>query len=186
MSSVMNRILVLVCAAGTALACQTEEPATEQASATDPAVDTAAASEAIAAVDKAWEDAAIAGDAAGIAALYTTDAIAMPPDGPRTEGRAAIQELFAGWISSMGLSTIDLNSDLITVASSGDYATAVGSYTASGTAPDGTTWTEDGKYVEILKNVDGSWQIVTDIWNHNAAPGSADAMTEGSEAAPAE
>ena len=128
----------------------------------------------------------MAGDAAGIAALYSTDAIALPPDGPRTEGRAAIQELFGGWLSSSGLTSIDLNSDQITIASAGDYATAVGSYTASGTAPDGTEWTEDGKYVEIFKNVDGNWQIVTDIWNSNPTPESADAMTEGSEAAPAE
>ena len=174
MTSFTNRVLTRFCVAGFALACQT-----------DPAVDAAAANEAIAAVDKAWEDAATAGDAAGIAALYTTDAIALPPGGPRTESRAAIQELFGGWISATGLSSIDLNSDVITVASSGDMATAVGSYTASGTAPDGTQWTEEGKYVEVLKNVDGTWQIATDIWNHNAAP-SAEAMTEEPEAAPAE
>jgi uncharacterized protein (TIGR02246 family) len=186
MTSVMNRILVLVCTAGFALACQTQEPATEQASETDPAVDATATREAIEAVDTAWEDAAMAGNAAAIAALYTTDAIAMPPGGPRTEGREAIQALFGGWISDYGLTSIDLSSDMITVAASGDLATAAGSYTASGTAPDGTEWTETGKYVEIFKSVDGNWQIAADIWNHDAAPTGMESETAASDPAPAE
>ncbi|HET6363209.1 MAG TPA: SgcJ/EcaC family oxidoreductase [Gemmatimonadota bacterium] len=179
---------MLVCAAGFALACETQEPATEQGSETSPATDEAAAREAIEAVDQAWEDAASAGNAAGIAALYTTDAIALPPGGSRTEGPAAIEELFGGWFSESGLTSIDLNSDMITVAASGDLATAIGSYTATGTAPDGTEWTETGKYAELLKNVDGTWKIYADIWNSDGPPAGmeSESMTAEPEAAPAE
>lgn len=188
MTSIINRILVLVCAAGFALACETQEPATEQGSETSPATDETAARAAIEANDLAWETAAAANDGAAVAALYSSDAIALPPGGPRTEGQAAIQELFGGWFTEAGLTSIDLNSDVITVASAGDYAHAVGSYTASGTAPDGTEWTETGKYVQISQNIGGEWKTVIDIWNSDAAPAGMDSesMTAEPEAAPAE
>jgi hypothetical protein len=46
---------------------------------------------AIADVRQVHADAVLAGDAAAVAALYTEDAVEMPPKLPATEGRAAIQ-----------------------------------------------------------------------------------------------
>lgn len=184
----MNRVVVLVCAAGFALACEAQEPATEQGSETSPAVDATAARGAIEAKDQAWEAAATAGDAAAIAAIYTDDAIVLPPGAGRVEGRAAVQEMFGAWMSEGGITSASLDSDVITVASSGDYAHAVGSYTISGTGPDGTEWSDTGKYLEIFENVDGDWLIAADIWNSDAAPAGmeSESMTAEPEAAPAE
>lgn len=184
----MNRVVVLVCAAGFALACETQEPATEQGSETSPAVDETAARGAIEAVDQAWEAAAAAGDAAAIAALYTSDAIVLPPGASRVEGTAAIQEMFGPWLTESGISSVSLDSDVITVSASGETAHAIGSYTISGTGPDGAEWSDTGKYVEILENVDGDWLIAVDIWNSDAAPAGmeSESMTAEPETAPAE
>ena len=50
----------------------------------------------IKAQNAAFEEAFNAGDSAAVAALYTEDAIALPPGGPMVEGRAAIQEMWQG------------------------------------------------------------------------------------------
>jgi uncharacterized protein (TIGR02246 family) len=183
----LKRTLVLVWAASIALACQTEEPATEQASDTEPAVDAAAAREAIAAKDKAWSDAAIAGDAAAITSQYASDAVVLPPNAPRVEGTQAIQEEFARMVESP-ISSMTLDSDIITVAAAGDYAYTVGSYTMSGTGPDGSEWSDEGKYTAVWKNVDGDWKIVSDIWNSDNPPAGmvSEEAAQEAETAPSE
>lgn len=181
MTGAFKRSMMFVWAAGLALACQAQEPATEQGSETSPAVDEAAVSEAIRAQDQAWADAAKAGDAAAIAALYTPDAVILPPGSSRVEGTQDIQEYFAGMLEAP-LSSVTLDSDIVTVAAAGDYAYANGTWTMSGTAPDGSEWSEQGKYTEIWKNVDGDWKIVSDIWNSDTPP----AGTDAAELAPAD
>jgi ketosteroid isomerase-like protein len=175
MTGALKRSMGFVLAAGLALACQTQEPATEQGSEMNPAVDETAVRETIEQKDKAWTDAAVAGDAAAIAQQYTADAIVLPPASPRVTGNAAIQELFAGWLAEAPISSATLDSDEITVAAGGDYAYAVGSYTMSGAAPDGSEWNDQGKYVAVWENVDGDWKIVTDIWNSDNPPAGMDA-----------
>ena len=99
----MNRVVVVVCAAGLALACQTQEQATEQGSETSPVVDAAGAREAMAAIDQAWEEAALAGDAAALTALYTADAVVQAPGYPRVSGTAGIQRYgVAMWSGDVG------------------------------------------------------------------------------------
>jgi uncharacterized protein (TIGR02246 family) len=175
MKGALKRSMVFVWAAGLALACQTQEPATEQGSETDLVVDEAAVRETIQAKDKAWADAAVAGDATAIAQQYAADAIVLPPGSPRATGNEAIQELFTGWLAEAPISSATLDSDVITVAAAGDYAHAVGTYTMSGTAPDGSEWSDQGKYLAVWKNVDGDWKIVTDIWNSDTPPAGMDA-----------
>ena len=183
----MNRVVLLVCAAGVALACETQEPATEQGSETSPATDPTAAREAVLAVDQAWEDAALAGDAVALTALYTSDAIVQAPGAPRATGSQAIQELFAGMLE-YPISSITLDTDIVEVAASGDIAYGAGTFTMSGTGADGAEWSDQGKYMEVLKSVDGEWKIAADIWNSDGAPEGmeSESMTAEPEAAPAE
>ena len=175
MKGTLKRSMVFVWAAGLALACQAQEPATEQGSETNPAVDETAVRETIETKDQAWADAAVAGDAAAIAQQYTADAIVLPPGNPRVTGNEAIQELFTGWLAEAPISSATLDSEVITVAAAGDYAYAVGSYSMSGAAPDGSEWSDQGKYIAVWKNVDGDWKIVTDIWNSDNPPMGMDA-----------
>ncbi len=170
MTGALKRSVVLLCVASLGLACQ-QEPATEQASETDPAIDAAAVTEAIAAKDQAFAAAMVAGDVATVASQYTDDAILLPPGGPRVEGAAAIQETFASWIEEGGTpASMTLTSDDVTVTAAGDYAHAVGTWTMSGPAPDGSEWSDNGKFVAVWKNVDGDWKMAADIWNSDNPP----------------
>jgi uncharacterized protein (TIGR02246 family) len=133
-----------------------------------PAADTAADRAAIEAVNDAWGKAYNAADAAGLAALYTEDAVVNPPGAPQARGRAAIQEFFGkdtAGAKAAGI-TMDLSpqreSDM-----SGDLAWESGTFTAK----DNTGATVDeGKYITVLQRTDGKWLIVRDIWNSDRAP----------------
>ena len=170
MTGFLKRTMIIVCAAGIALACQTEETATEQGSATDPAVDAASVREAILAKDKVFADAMVAGDAETITQLYAADAVILAPNQPRGEGTDAVRASWSAALEGGPMSTSTLDSDLITVSAAGDYAYAVGSYTDSGIAPDGSEWSDQGKYLTVWKSVDGDWKIAADIWNSDNAP----------------
>lgn len=172
MKGAFKRSMVFVWAAGLALACQTEEPAMEQGSTADPAVDAAAVREAIVAKDKVFSDAMMAGDSEALSQLYAEDAVILPPNGPRAEGTAGVRETWSAALEGSSVAASTLDSDLIAVTAAGDYAYAVGSYTDSGTATDGSEWSDQGKYLTVWKNVDGEWKIAADIWNSdNPAPG---------------
>jgi uncharacterized protein (TIGR02246 family) len=110
-----------------------------------------------------WAKAANAGDAAGIAALYTDDAVLLPPGAPIAQGKDKIQGLWKSMLD-MGVSNIQLNPTEIIV--SGNDASEVGtfSYTAGDTK--GT-----GKYIVLWrKGDDGKWRLRRDIWNDDSTP----------------
>ena len=112
-----------------------------------------------------------ASDAAGLASLYTNDAVLMPPNEAAVTGSQAIESWFQ--------TTFDQFTTEFTVASEelevvGDWAFDWGAYMTALTPKAGGEPTEDrGKYIVILrKQVDGSWRIAHDIWNSdNPAPG---------------
>lgn len=164
-----------------AMSCQSQEPATEQGSETSPATDATAAREAIRAVDQAWEEAVLAGDAAAVTALYSADAIVQAPGAPRATGTQEIQQLFTGMLE-YPVSSVALNTDIVEVAASGDVAYNAGTFTMTGTAPDGSEWSDQGKYMAVFENVDGQWKYAADMWNSDAPPPG----TESAEGAPAE
>jgi ketosteroid isomerase-like protein len=101
-----------------------------------------------------------AGNAAGIAALYTEDAMAFPPNSDIVKGRAAIQQFWQGMVDAKlqaDLQTIDLETH-------GDTATEVGTVVikdATGNVVD------RGKYVVVWKRGKNGWQLHRDIWNTN-------------------
>lgn len=101
-----------------------------------------------------------AGDAAGVAALYTEDAVILPPGAEMAEGREAIAEFWQGAIDS-GMK--DLKLEAGDVEEQGDAVREIGRFTA--TAGENSL---SGKYVVVWKKTgDGTWQLDTDIWNLN-------------------
>lgn len=106
------------------------------------------------------------GDAAGVAACYTTDARLLPPGAAPMTG---IPDIAAFWQGAMdmGLKTALLETKEI--EERGDLAIEVGQYTLT-IQPDGrTTMTDVGKYVVVWKEDNGTWKLHIDIWNSNGA-----------------
>jgi len=112
----------------------------------------------IAKLDQAWQAAYNAKDAAGIAALYATDAKVMAPGDATVSGRSDIQAFFAEQFKQGGKNTLTTSE----VLDGGAYAIAIGGYVATG--PDGKHL-DHGTYMTIYKKVGGGWMIFRDTWN---------------------
>jgi uncharacterized protein (TIGR02246 family) len=152
--------IALVLAAG----CQ-QEPATETGSTEETAtVDAAAIRQAIDDSGAAWETAALAGDAAALTALYTDDAVLLPPNAPKSEGSAAIQAGFTEMLAVAPFTAIDIVTEGVEVSASGDIAWAHGTYTSTNTVA-GEPYEDTGKWANVSENRDGQWLMVVDIWN---------------------
>jgi ketosteroid isomerase-like protein len=118
---------------------------------------------AIEAANAKFSEAFARGDANALSAMYTSDAIAFPPDSEMIRGSGAIGEFWKaqrdGGVQSAALTTID-------VGMSGDVAYEVGNVSlmiqSSGREPTPAM----AKYVVVWKRqVDGSWKLHRDIWN---------------------
>jgi uncharacterized protein (TIGR02246 family) len=124
----------------------------------------------IRAVDTEWARAAQAGEGAAIAALYTPDAILLPPGEPMVKGEAAKKY----WVDFANGFSGPTELNTMAVEGSGGVATAIGTYKMSLTPKKAGAKplpTEEGKYMEVLKRQDdGSWKLAYDIWNQNAPP----------------
>ena len=97
-------------------------------------------------------------DAAAMTNLYTADAQLMPPFSGFVEGSEAIEaacnEMFAGGLTDIKLETLEAQGNE-------DMAWEVGTYTIFA----GSSFVDQGKYIVIWKNVDGSWKLYRDIYN---------------------
>ena len=119
--------------------------------------------DAIAAVNRKFEEAATKKDAAGIAALYTDDAIVLPPDAPMARGKAGIQELWGNVIQGLGLKSVKLETVDMEIA--GDTACEVGRATLELAPQGGSAATAKAKYVVSWKKTKDGWKLHRDIWN---------------------
>ncbi len=149
-----------------------------------PQAETEAAAEAeydapdFAAMNEAYDAAISSGDTEAFGMFYAEDAVSMPPNEPPLVGRAAIVADAAEDFAAMsGSLTSQSEGSYLT----GDLAVEWGTYSFSGTMVDSdVTVSQDGKYVAIYeRQADGSWKIVRDIWNANAA--SERGMDQGEE-----
>jgi uncharacterized protein (TIGR02246 family) len=101
-----------------------------------------------------------------LAALYTEDALLMPPNEDAVRGRAGIR----AWMAAFP-PVVDFSLTPETIAGAGDIAYVVGRYTFT-LAVEGSP-SDRGKYVEIHhRQPDGSWLMAVDIFNSDLpAPG---------------
>jgi uncharacterized protein (TIGR02246 family) len=105
-----------------------------------------------------------AGDAEGIASLYTSTGRLLPPGAPVTDGRKAIAAFWRGAMD-MGLATVDLRTASIEVTAA-DSAIETGDFTLA--TVDGTV-AGTGKFLVAWHCEDGRWGLHRDIWNMDPA-----------------
>ncbi|HEX2249132.1 MAG TPA: SgcJ/EcaC family oxidoreductase [Gemmatimonadales bacterium] len=124
----------------------------------------------IRAADSAFMTAANAGDADAVAAVYTGNAMLLPPNAPPQRGQSAIRKFWDGFFQAYTVK-FEIGSD--TIEGRGDLAYNVGHYrfTAVPKARSEPGMADEGKFVEILrKQPDGSWKYVVDMYSSNLAP----------------
>ncbi|MGH7899413.1 MAG: YybH family protein, partial [Candidatus Binatia bacterium] len=118
---------------------------------------------AIEAANAKFSEAFERGDIDAVAALYSEDAMAFPPDGEMVKGRKAIGEFWKATrksgVKSAKLTTLD-------VGASGDLAHETGTVLLT-IQPEGKpATTVSAKYVVVWKRTGGgAWQLHRDIWN---------------------
>jgi len=113
-----------------------------------------------------FNKAMVKGDAAGVAALYTEDAMLFPPNEGMVRGRSAIQQFIARFPKITAFET-----RLVEVEGKSDLAYTRGTYEVT-LMPEGakTPAKDSGKFIEIRKKQpDGSWLLARDFWNSNQA-----------------
>jgi uncharacterized protein (TIGR02246 family) len=122
----------------------------------------------IAKVSDAYVKASLAADAKTIAALYTEDAVEMPPNQPMVRGRAAIEQYYTKQFGgSAKLQSFTLTK--IESKASGDIGYEVGTYRQ--TITDGQHPMNDaGKYTVVMKQTGGAWKVAYAIYNSDTAP----------------
>ena len=119
---------------------------------------------AIEAANKKFSEAFAKRDAAALAAAYTPDGQAFPPNSAVVSGRPALQKLWQAFLDS-GPAAIELKTS--EVESAGDAAYETGEYEIKG--KDGKPL-DRGKYIVVWKRTGGSWQLHRDIWNSSMPP----------------
>ena len=107
-----------------------------------------------------WIELFSKGDFAGIASLYSAEAIALPPGSAMVQGRAAIEAMWKGMaeqVTDPKLTTVDVK------PLGPSAAREIGTYVlkTKGSPPQEVT----GKYVVVWEKVGDDWKLATDIWN---------------------
>jgi uncharacterized protein (TIGR02246 family) len=129
---------------------------------------TATAKADIAAIDRVREAHVAAlnqGDADAWAAVFSEDAVQMPPNAPANVGSAAIRSWGQAFLNQFG-TQFSLSVEEVRLA--GDWAFERGTYTIVLSPRGGGTLKDVGKYITIYqRQPDGSWKTARDIWNSN-------------------
>lgn len=110
------------------------------------------------AVNQQFEAAARSQDLDGLAALYTADAMVLPPDGPIVKGRQDIKQMWGMVAQQLGLKEVQLRT--VSFEREGSLGHEVGEATLAV-----ATGTLVVKYMVVWKKTDGQWRIHRDIWN---------------------
>lgn len=132
-------------------------------------VDTKAATNEVRALDSEYFAAAKAKDANAIAGLYSNDAVSQSPNAPPLAGHDAIIKYNQDFLKLPQM-VITGGSDAISLSDDGTMAYDLGHYSLTYVDAKGKAVKDEGKYLEVLKKVDGKWKIVADANNTNLAP----------------
>jgi len=127
--------------------------------------DPAALRNAIQAREKEWSAAFLAGNAAGVASLYTEDGAQVQAAGDWARGRDGITKAMQAQFDTLAVTAREDITEEVTGA--GAYAVEIGHYSFQGTSKtDKTPRSGAGRYMVLWrKDADGVWRIHRDIGN---------------------
>jgi uncharacterized protein (TIGR02246 family) len=118
--------------------------------------------EAVGKVRSTWKDLADKKDSAGVAALYSDDAVLVGTNIPPANGRAEIQTRLGQMFGASSVGSIDSKETVV----SGDVGYDYGTFHQTITPPKGKAMEVDGTYIVTLhKQADGSWKITHHMSN---------------------
>ncbi len=116
-------------------------------------------------LDKAWVQAVQSKDAAKSASFYAEDGSAFPFNAPIAEGKAKVQEMWAGLMAKPGFG-LTFAPTKIVVSSAKDMAYDIGTFELKLNDASGSAMTIVGKYVVVwAKQPNGDWKVKADIFN---------------------
>ena len=120
---------------------------------------------AIEALAESYRQALLAGDWDAALAVFTDDAVRMPPNAPAIQGHEAIRARF----EAEPVTYTDVTNTPTEIDGRGDLAYARGAYSITFTLEGmAEPITDSGKYLVIFrKQADGSWLAAVDTWNHD-------------------
>jgi uncharacterized protein (TIGR02246 family) len=93
-----------------------------------------------------------------VLALYAENSAFMPPNAPLLRGKEPLKAYYDGLFTKGA----ELQMDVEEVAGSGPLGYEAGSYTVTYPA-DGSR--DRGKYLRLLRNVNGEWRVEKTIWS---------------------
>ena len=99
------------------------------------------------------------GDAEGLASLYSKDAKILPPNMDVVEGKNTIQEYWQGALD-MGIKS--WKGEMVEMDFTGNLGYFFGKYILYG---NDNQEVDQGKWISVLKNIDGKWKVHLDIFN---------------------
>ena len=106
------------------------------------------------AINARWMELFNKGDFAGIAELYTADAVALPPGSPMVRGKAAIGAMWKGMAEQVGNPRVTaLEVKRLGPATAREIGTF--SLTTKGSSPKEIS----GKYLVLWERVRGQWKL---------------------------
>lgn len=157
----LRSLLLMLTLAACAAPAKAPEGAPDAPSSPPP--DVAALRDTIQAREKEWSAAFRAGNAAGVAALYTEDGAQVQASGDWFRGRDAIAKAMQAQFDTLAVTTREDITEEVFPA--GDYVVEIGKYSYQGTSKAGNKpRSATGRYMVLWrKDTDGVWRLHRDI-----------------------
>jgi uncharacterized protein (TIGR02246 family) len=129
------------------------------------AADESTAETQIRQVDKEWQAAFGTRDPKAIAQFYMANGVLLAPGAPMAQGREAIADSWKSTMMELNNFHLEFAPTKIEVASSGDLAYEMGTYSLAYQGENNEQVHDNGKYVVVWKKADGNWKAAADIFN---------------------